>query len=252
MSSIMHDRSFIPKLYNLRSLPKTRQSMTIGIGIMCEGGIVLCADRQITLAYSYKYPETKISEWSGNGWIVAMTYAGVPARFFELSKHIESHLYAVSDDEITSDYVRNGVVDALKKMGDLASDNPSLALIIAVSTIMEQPQMFCFQKSQVDLSDGFACIGIGDSALIRHLSTRFLHQHRKLNFGVGLALYMVKKAEDHIDGCGGPSDLLILRTGGNYKWIQDTQITKMEAEIAEGELRMCKEFGLNVLTRVDW
>ena len=52
--------------------------MTIGIGFLCETGIVLCADNQITWPESHKYYECKLYPHATADWTVAMTFSGSP------------------------------------------------------------------------------------------------------------------------------------------------------------------------------
>src|ERR1700719_3848454 len=64
---------------NRRRLPGTK-SVTIGVGIKCTDGIVLCADSQFTFQNSHKFYDTKIYNLHLDkrpGW-VCFTFAGDP------------------------------------------------------------------------------------------------------------------------------------------------------------------------------
>src|ERR1700691_6315771 len=60
------------------SSPVRRKAVTIGVGFLCEDGIVLCADNQITWPQSHKYYECKIYEHRTNEWSMLNTFSGDP------------------------------------------------------------------------------------------------------------------------------------------------------------------------------
>lgn len=73
-------------LFRLRPLPYQRlkpkerplrgKAVTIGIGFLCQDGIVLCADNQITWPQSHKAYECKIYLHFTDEWWMVNTFAG--------------------------------------------------------------------------------------------------------------------------------------------------------------------------------
>ena len=54
------------------------RAVTIGIGFLCDAGIILGADNQITWPTNHKYYECKIYRFSFDRCPVAFTFAGNP------------------------------------------------------------------------------------------------------------------------------------------------------------------------------
>ena len=52
--------------------------MTIGVGFLCDDGVVLCADNQITWQNQHKYYECKIYPHLTSDWAAYITFAGNP------------------------------------------------------------------------------------------------------------------------------------------------------------------------------
>ena len=67
--------------------------MTIGIGFQSQDGVVLCADRQMTVQGNFKYPERKIKAHFDGFSSFIFTYAGFPepaeAMFDKLGDNLE-------------------------------------------------------------------------------------------------------------------------------------------------------------------
>src|SRR5437899_2221501 len=75
-----------------------RLAMTIAVGMCCQDGLVLSADRQMTAAGSHKYQEDKIYQiYDGDSlseakWKVYLTYAGSPGLMTEVRERLTRRL----------------------------------------------------------------------------------------------------------------------------------------------------------------
>jgi 20S proteasome alpha/beta subunit len=74
--------------------------MTIAIGMLCSDGIVLAADRQLTLEGGHKYQEQKIFPIDGGDWKAVLTYAGSPDFVREVQERLVRRL---NREEIKAD-----------------------------------------------------------------------------------------------------------------------------------------------------
>jgi hypothetical protein len=57
-------------------------------------------------------------------------------------------------------------------------------------------------------------VGAGDGAFLRYLSGLLLTQRVNLRIGSVIASYLVGKAKELVDGCGGETDLVQMREDG--------------------------------------
>src|SRR5216684_1938299 len=67
----------VPRRYLFTGIRK-RAAMTVGVGLWCDDGLVLCTDSQITVGGGLKYPAPKIHNMSYGDWSVSLAFAGSP------------------------------------------------------------------------------------------------------------------------------------------------------------------------------
>ena len=121
-------------------------------------------------------------------------------------------LNKIGDEEPTDDFVREAADAVLTDMGRNWTD-VDLRMLIAINRTLEDPTLYKFDGKGLHIADNYSFLGLGDSALIRYLTETMYSSNLSLDDTTNLALYLVQKAEDHIDGCGGPIDIAILRAG---------------------------------------
>ena len=94
-----------------------------------------------------------------------------------------------------------------------------------------------FDGKGLHKTENCAFLGVGDSSLLHFLVEMFYSPSMKVTEGINLALYLVQKAEDYIDGCGGPIDL------GVMDWTDDSCRMLSQEEIATRIKRMERREG---------
>jgi 20S proteasome alpha/beta subunit len=223
--------------------------MTIAIGLKCDGGIVLCADRHMTFqGLGYKYPEVKLDAMAGGEWVVGYGYAGMPELWKDAVKQINAQLAQYIGKIIGGDAVAEIASSVFDGMGDLTSQ---LYMLIAVWSEPEGGKLYKFMGSDVLPAQDFECLGVGDTSLVRFLKHRCLPNHPPLDLGIGAGIYFIKKAKDFIRDCGGETDVLVIR-GPNPYWVKAEDISKIERDIDAKEAIMLAGFARDTLVRVDW
>ena len=204
------------------------KAMTIAIGMRCIDGIVLAADQEITGPSGVKYPEEKIRIIEGKGFVLALTYADSTGLMKEVQKKILDFIGKTPDIEITPEAVYNNAESILIGMGRQQNDL-NLQLLIAISTLYEGPEMFIFNGSGFHRADGFNCLGVGDSSLIRYLSKPLYNPLLATENAKNLGIYLVAKGIDCIAGCGEPINVAIIKRGGIFTWLVSAEIEDRKA-----------------------
>jgi len=77
--------------------------------------------------------------------------------------------------------------------------------------------------------------------LIRFLSDKLYTKEIDLRTGKALGAYLIKKAEDYIDACGGPIDVVSLKACGleafdvPCEWLSEAEINAMIKKMEDQE-----------------
>lgn len=194
---------------------KKVKAVTIALGFNCVDGVVLCADRQMTATGWHKYNESKMYAISGFGeqptYTVMLTYAGSPHVMKAMHQKIADT--ATDDTHFVSIGSLKGLLEGcLSEMTreDVETTNFLCGFCRKGGTL----GLLRTNGYQVYEVGGYDCIGVGDSSLLRFLSKLLVSSPMRAWPAVAVGDYMVKQAKEFIDGCGGPTDIYILRGDG--------------------------------------
>ena len=183
-----------------------RKAVTIAVGFICQDGIAICADRQMTSEAGYKFEERKIFYSSQPWWTVVFAYAGDPdaARimFGKVSRELQPEM---EKSRIVSKTERaRHALERIFKSRD-SKNVKSLIGIRYQST--GYCCMFRTSGSKVVFSER-AHIGAGDSSALRYLCDFLLQPVlTSVNEASVLGSYIVSVATRYVDGCGGGPDI---------------------------------------------
>lgn len=191
------------------------KSVSIAIANICIDGLIICADQQITTP-DFKYYESKISQipLAPKKGKVVVAYAGLPDTMKVLMERLRDKLEG-------QDKGTQQIKDDLKSVLDLVL-SPESEDAHQLLFAFEEAGGFRLIKTRnkelypVDVWD---CIGFGDSALTRYLGAIFLESyvHLDLARAVPICAYMLKQAKKYVQGCGGPTDLIVLDSKGQVR-----------------------------------
>jgi len=213
MVDILQRPKYLPPL----KLSKTgkRCPMTIALGMRCAGGIVIAADELMTSSSGFKYEEEKISALSGPGWSVLTVYSGHSGLIREVLERVSKVLEGVSDVDL--ELIRASVDQVLTERGrDYAE--MELGILFAIQIEANPVELLKFDGKALHTADDFNCLGVGDSALIRYLSTSIYARHQTLSYGKNLAIYLIGSATKYIRDCGGSTDVAVLGDNGSLDY----------------------------------
>jgi hypothetical protein len=200
----------IPKLPDRPRKPyspsQRARAMTIGVGFECMGGLILGADRQMTLPGWHKYNESKLFHETKDDRILALIGGD------ELGLAKELWWKLLERPVVDYQSCEQGLMDVLDSMGRLNTDLP-LQILCGIAT-KTRTHLFGFRgKGVYPIMDELGVICAGDSSLIRYLSKNIELFWQSLGDGVATATYLLKRAEEFIDGCRGPMDVIALLPG---------------------------------------
>lgn len=212
--------------------------MTAVVGVRCDDGIVICADRQVSVPGAFKYFEKKIDVIERpNDEHIIIGYSGLPTLAKEAREKLSTRLDENEFQKTLAEVVHELVDNVLTEMGRhyVALE---LELLIGTAVLLDSPTFLKFDGKGLHKADNFSFLGVGDSSLLRYLASVLYSPNLTLSEIQNLAIYLVAQAESYIDHCGGPIDLYYMGLGGGYEILPHPEIQeilkKMEAQ--EGSL----------------
>jgi 20S proteasome alpha/beta subunit len=188
--------------------------VTIVVGLRCTDGIVLCADRQISVPGHHKYYEQKLYPVDGRDWVVVFGYAGFPDVMKEAHGKICGKLNVPN---LRPENVYDSCDEVLTTMASGRQfPDFNLSLLVAISIKGHPLELLTFGGKGLHRADGFTCLGVGESSLIRYLADALYSPLIDVRFGESLAIYTVEKAKKYVDLVGGETDLIILKQDAQW------------------------------------
>lgn len=188
----------------------------MGAGFLCDDGVVICADTQVTWEQSHKYYETKLYPLATDDYTLVFTYAGNPemmrmffAKFQGSTRHLKPPL--------STEMVRNLIESVLSNMDILDSPHQVLRMLCGVAIRPSgEIALVRTENKIVNPVRGFDYIGTGDSSLLRYLS-KLLTETRGYTMEQAkyLCTYFVLQAKRYIDGCGGETEMRTISKSGS-------------------------------------
>jgi 20S proteasome alpha/beta subunit len=224
--------------------PILRKHMTIAIGFRSNDGALLCADTQLSLTGGIKTYDGKVhihifQDSSNNRIVLGIAGSG------------DSDYISMATGKLTENFPDcENLTDLSAKLEERwldffnkhiapwayfpRDDRPYVELLIAVSGIRIQHALFHCTGTAFYKSDTKA---IGTGIL---LADEMLHRYA---FGIYsleqlsvLAVYIMAKVKHSVDGCGGSTQFMALRKGGDFALSEKKEITQLEGEILSKEI----------------
>jgi 20S proteasome alpha/beta subunit len=208
--------------------------MTIALGMCCTDGIVIAADSQITRPDYYKYYESKVSYTEGKDWALLFGYADSPGLYKEAREKIARKLPNTGP---TLDLVYTACDEVF--FGEMGGHyGISLQMFIGISIPRYDIRLLVFDGKGLYWDDGIKFFGVGDSSLMKYLSDSLYEKPMSVKQGERLAVYMVAKAKQCIDHCGGDTTVHSLLYGGKVSGLLPEDIVRLEKEM-ESKEKVC-------------
>lgn len=203
---------------------REQTAMTIALGFRCSGGVVLCSDSQLTDSVGLKYNGPKIFAITrpNAGCAMALCYSGYPdimALVHEKAKQAFSELPSPDEIELRpiptwNGAFRNKLEDILKEIYSTHGTDRFVELLCAVQSNGEGISLYRATLTVVRPVSTEEYMGIGDSSVIRFLSDLLAPRKMTIRQGLVIGCYMVAQAKTYTEGCGGPTQALVMTDGG--------------------------------------
>jgi hypothetical protein len=221
----------IPRLPKVPQKPYIRpkaKAMTIGIGFHSMDGVIMGADRQMTSTGWHKYEEQKLFHHMTDDRALVL----IGGNELGLAKELWWKLveYPISDYESC----QQALTATLDGMGRLNTDLP-LELLCGIAT-KKNTYLFGFRgKGIYPVMDELGVICAGDSSLIRYLAKNIDLFWQWNDGGIAVATYLLKRAEEFVDGCKGPMDVVVLEPGPKIRILDPAMIEKIDMQLVKNQ-----------------
>lgn len=210
--------------------------MTIAIGFRCSDGVVLAADTQLTARDSHKLYETKMQPHLTEEHNVTFSFAGDYTLWRSFNEKFAQALQLVPRP-LTVPKIKN-TIEAVLSLFDVLDTNPAELNLLCGIAVPDSGFTLCkTQGHAIHEVSGYEYVGVGDSSLLRFLGPLLTQPPPVAPIGqsgvivrqaVMIATYMVMKAKTNIDGCGGDTDVWVVRSDGNLRVESLSDIYRIE------------------------
>jgi 20S proteasome alpha/beta subunit len=211
-----------------RPKPKSREKhhVTIVAGFKCYEGVVLCADTQETVAELSKRnipklifePRDQIGKTRAlNDDDLAVAFCGAANNGPFVDKLVqnawEDAQMATNLDEVCT-IIETSIGRTYRKYGEIYQTGycPSAELIYGVK-MFGGSKLFSASGPVVTEQSRYATGG-GGYYMADFLASRMYSHHMSLRQCAILAAYILFQAKEHVDGCGGESQIAVIRNHG--------------------------------------
>jgi len=204
--------------------------MTVSIGFVCDSAIVLAADQEVSAKGLHKFNTEKLFVIDMNHQTdkLFLAYAGSPHLMEETVQRIQKAVDTIGPDESANN---KGLLqicqDILFEIAQRSYEE-KLQVLIVVATVLEQAELWCFNQNGFHRVDRYEFLGVGESSVLRYLFEVLYSRKLTLIQSKNLAVYAVAKAKKYIEGCGGPTDVLLLPTTADWEWMSPIEIEQCE------------------------
>ena len=232
--------------------------MTIAIGLLGNHGVVLAADTQETIT---GYTKENVGK--------------VPISIFD-------NLTAVFAGAGDSDYIESAMEKAREKLGDCKglkevkgyleerlvgyfdgylanwamfpqNERPTVEMLIGIAMKDGDCGLFHFRGTSFHSVDHKA-IGTG-IILANDLLSEYCWDIQDLSQLTSLAVFCMKKVKDRVDGCGGGTDIVVLKQGGDLAMLSKGEVEKLERKTLGLEGKLIQNFKKQIASEkleVEW
>jgi len=196
-----------------------RGLVTIAAGFPFEGGILLCADTEISNG-EMKYIESKLEyhQFSNINAKVGFAFAGSVPHAKRAIRRIVETLSLLQVEEITQTQLVGSIEGVLESEFDRLRKHPTYGyrggpdfylLVITWTADMGLMQFASYEECLMP-SGGASFIGAGDY-FARYISETVYLPTMGIMEIIAHASHVLSQTKAHVPGCGGSSELLVIR-----------------------------------------
>jgi hypothetical protein len=195
--------------------------VTVGVGFLCDNGVVLCADTQITWPQNHKYYESKIYPHRTAHWTMVNTFSGDPSLAKSFNAKFDDAMSLINKP-VTLALIADVIETTLSFFDSVLTGDPGqLSMLCAVVVPDKEIALLKTTGTVVNRVVNYDYVGVGDSSVLRYLAQMVAHVHlvglHSVFQATLLGTYLVLKAKTFVDGCGGDTDIFIVRPNGGIE-----------------------------------
>lgn len=204
--------------------------MTIAIGLRCVNGIVLCTDSLESDGMTKRNVEKTWCPYVSKRWGIAIASAGEADLADSFTDGLGNLMPTAYDENKILQVLRKAITETRNAYPDA-----QLALLIGLyyqTSDRTRARIFRIMDRSVHLGPvrSYQSIGIG-----AHLSDFLLSQiyspHLFVEEAQRLGILCIARAKEHVDGCGGPTQIASWTIGETFwREMTDQKISEIESE----------------------
>jgi 20S proteasome alpha/beta subunit len=187
--------------------------MTVGVGFLCQDGVVLCSDRQMTCE-GFKFEESKIFHSYTSSLRFIFSYAGDPDAAKVMFRKVRLGLREKFDPAkqvFPTDKTRE-IIEILEK---IFFDETARGLQTLIGISADNWHPILLRTQDMNVVDGYVeHIGLGDSSALRFLASFLTQEANTVDEATVLGSYIISVANRYVNNCGGGPDVTVLRNDG--------------------------------------
>jgi hypothetical protein len=225
------------------SRPRERQVVTIIAGFRCDEGVVICADSQETIKTAkrgvakirYEPCDPGGTDLHFNNLGVAFCGAGDGPFIDKLAQEAWNACKGERNLADVCSVIEQSIKDTYKEFGQIyqAGYCPEVHLIYGAK-MGGQSRLFSAFGPVVNEKDEYETGGIGQ-IMAEFLATKLHRSWLGVRQAVILAAYILLKASENVDGCGGDPQIIALRNNGASGEVDHTKLFELTRMIDGGE-----------------
>jgi len=216
--------------------------MTIALGLPCSEGLLICADEEVSARGEDKYYEERISCVDLFGSALVSSYGGSSDLWKEAVEKISRRLLELQgpDEEGDVCVTPQAIYDTADEVFAGMGRPSNLQMLMGVGGVFNTPELFVFDQGAMHRAGAIACVGAGESSLIRYLAENLYAPSMTLEAAKNLGIYLISKAARYVSGVGPPMDAIVI-AGHQPEWLGDTEIKQREAAMLAREKSLLKQ-----------
>lgn len=202
--------------------------MTIAAGFRFADGLLLCADTQITSPSYMKLNDPKIVAIdfvSNGGSKAAFALTGTMAYCRMAVEHCRRKLAERAPNQMSSLEMMVAIEEALEGFcQDHLYKHPAfergeiqVQMLVGMWSHLDNTlTLLATVENAVTVVRDYECLGAGQYLAHYLIPTLFRHDSMAQKDAANIALHVLKETKEHVDTCGGGSQLIVLRNDGNF------------------------------------
>lgn len=239
--------------------------MTVAASIMCEDGMILCADTEETISEDKKGNASKISlvtrpfrttrgvqifsmikdserkgPWlTRSDWVIGIAGAGH-------SDWVSAFIQGMQDAVLIEMFNRQIDLDKLEKLlnkhtqdffrryvksyADNPQNRPQAHMLVVVQPSAKfEREAFRINDNVVLRSELNSYLAVGTGApAFQHLADNLLRGSFSTRQAAAIAVYILKRVKSEVPGCGGNSHILMISKNGTIEALTAPRVTELE------------------------